>query len=161
MKKQIIIAFFSILAFACNDVADKTGTSKKDSTSAGNKYCPYCYLAKITDPAELVNLLNDTGDIETRRIGNGTYSEVYARFERLKEIAPDTTLLRLTFHINPKIRVYAMWALAEKNKTLALKELPRFKKDSFAIMYFSGDSKTSEPVSFLVMSYFDSTEYTQ
>lgn len=128
-----------------------------EAATSSTKYCPYCYLGLITDPAKLILLLNDSSDLQERHVGlAGTYSESYATYERLCEITADTTLLQLTYHSNPKIRVYAMWALSTKNKAMAMKELARLKKDHAKVSYFSGCIKSSWPVSLIISTHLNS-----
>ncbi len=164
MKTKILIALLGLAFFSCSDSSKKDITARKrilnsDTKYYPSKYCPYCYLGVISDPNEIVSFLNDSSDLESKGIGlEGRYSERYAQFERLSEIASDTTLLRLTHHSNSKIRVYAMWALIEKNRSLALKELPRFKNDNSTVIYYSSDTKSPMPVSLLVAGRFEPSE---
>jgi hypothetical protein len=81
-------------------------------------------------------------------------SLVFANYESLKRNASDSILLKLTYHKNPKLRVYAMWALAEKNKALAIKQLNRLSKDTKILDFKCGCIITPETVNDLVASQF-------
>lgn len=100
--------------------------------------------------------LNNDNPIEDKHIGyGGGESDSYKYFQQLKNYAPDSTLLRLTYHNNPKMRVYGMWALTERNRKLAKQQLYRFINDRSMVVYQSGCLGLSYSVSSLVLSQFE------
>jgi len=119
----------------------------------------FAYLDNINDPNYLISLLDNSCDLESSRIGiEGKKSQSYPIFERLCVIATDTTLIRLTKHSNPKIRIYSMWALTDKNKQLALAQMKILKNDRASVIYKSGCISIPEKVCWLIASKFDSSE---
>jgi|JI10StandDraft_1071094.scaffolds.fasta_scaffold42390_3 hypothetical protein len=159
MKSVILLTL--IFLFSCNEVPEKTifPSHIKNIPVSETKYCPYCYIGLITNPDKLIALLNDSNQVETSHLGAaGTYSETYATYERLKEISSDTTLRNYTSHANPKVRIYAMWALAKKNKAMALQELPKHITDNSMVYYQSGCMIMFMNTSTIILQEFDSLE---
>ncbi|MFT3705548.1 MAG: hypothetical protein QM802_24475 [Agriterribacter sp.] len=133
-------------------------TKKANSVGFNNKR-EFLYLDNINDANYLVALLNDSTEIEAERIGfTGEKSVSYQIFKRLSFISSDTALLQLTKHKNPKIRVYAMWALTEKNRQLALMRMDQLKNDNETVIYSTGCIILPEKVAWLIASKFDTTE---
>lgn len=164
MKKiKTILAFsFTIFCFSiltsCNDKKQKDST-KKSTKKAFDIKNEFAYLDNINDPNYLVSLLDNSNELESAGIGiEGRRSQSYPIFERFCAIVSDTTLVRLTKHTNPKIRVYSMWALTNKNKQLALTQMKLLKNDKANVVYTSGCSSMTEKVCWLIASKFDSSE---
>jgi hypothetical protein len=89
--------------------------------------------------------------LEAEHIGFvGEPSTTYPLFEQLAKYASDTVLVQLTYHGNPKMRVYSMWALIQRNKRLATLLFERIKYDSAYVTYHSGCIICPIPVSMLV-----------
>ncbi len=150
--------FYCNILTSCNVKKQKDFNKKSTLKSFDNKN-EFAYLDNINDPNFLVSLLDNTNDLESARIGiEGKRSQSYPIFERLCVISSDTTLVRLTNHINPKIRVYSMWALIKKNKQLALTQMELLKNDKATIVYKSGCINIPEKVNWLIALKFDSSE---
>ena len=108
-----------------------------------------------SDVNVLIHSIDNSLPMECRFVGLGAEeSLVYANYESLKRNASDSILLKLTYHKNPKLRVYAMWALTEKNKALAIKQLTRLSKDSKTLYFKCGCETAPESVNDLVTSQF-------
>lgn len=116
-------------------------------------------LSAITDVNMVINTLNTTSTLEDEEIGFfGEKTTSYVYYKRLEEIASDSALVALAHHTNPKIRVYAMWALAKKNKKLALLQMKRLQHDQATVMYESGCTTMPESVCALAARNFDTSE---
>jgi hypothetical protein len=151
------IFYFAILT-SCTD-KKQNGSTKKSNVKPFDTKNEFAYLDNINDPNYLVSLLDNSNDLESSRIGiEGKKSQSYPIYERLCAIATDTTLLRLTKHSNPKIRVYSMWALTNKNRQLALTQMKLLKNDQTSVVYHSGCITMTEKVCLLIASKFDSSE---
>jgi len=112
-------------------------------------------LDKVTDPNKLVGWLTNFKDIEAEHIGfTGTKSTSYPIYKRLCAIATDTMLIRLTTHMNPNIRVYAIWALKERNESLAAIQFQKLGNDTTTVTYYSGDVGMTTSVADLLSSSF-------
>lgn len=160
MKPIITLVLFSLF-LSCSETPEKIifPAQIKNVPVSETKYCPYCYLGLITNPDKLIALLNDSNQVESSHLGAaGTYSETYATYERLQEISSDTTLRNYTSHPNPKVRIYAMWALAKKNKAMALQELPKHITDNSMVYYQSGCIGMFMNTSTIILQDFDSLE---
>lgn len=121
-----------------------------------NDKSEFSYLNDSIDVNYLVSILDNSNDIEAASIGlEGRKSETYAISEKLSAIASDTTLVRLTKHKSPKIRVYSMWALIEKNKQLASTQIKRLKQDQATVVYKSGCIIDTTKVCWLLGAKFD------
>ena len=160
--KTILGFLFAIFYFAiwtsCTD-KKQNGSTKKSVTKPFDTKNEFAYLDNINDPNYLVSLLDNSKNLESSRIGiEGKKSQTYPIYERLCAIATDTTLLRLTNHSNPKIRVYSMWALTNKNKQLALTQMKLLRNDGSNVIYQSGCISMTEKVCWLIASKFDSSE---
>ena len=156
-----ILLMLIIILFSCHDFSSKDKSSHKTfiSINTKNEIGTLHTAKKIDDVNTLIALLNDSSDLEAEQIGfTGKPSKSYKYFERLTEIAKDSTLLRLTYHTNPKLRIYGMWALANKNKELALEQIKRLKKDKTSVIYYSGCIKMDLPLSYLALAHFDSSD---
>ena len=117
------------------------------------------YLGGITDANMLISTLNTSSTLEDANIGyTGENSLSYGYYLRLKEIASDSVLVALTYHKNPKIRVYGMWALAENNNKLAMLQMKRLQHDQATVMYQSGCTTMPESVCALAARNFDTSE---
>jgi hypothetical protein len=116
-------------------------------------------LRGLTDVNMLMNTLNTNSTLEDEHIGfTGENSPSYTYYQRLEEIATDSELVLLTHHSNPKMRVYGMWALAKKNKKLALLQMKRLKHDQATVMYQSGCITMPDWVCALAARNFDTAE---
>jgi hypothetical protein len=92
-----------------------------------------------TNTDNLIQNLNTYTDLEGAYLGiGGQRSASYLYYEQLLKIADDSTFLRLTYHENPKMRVYGMWGLSLKNLKLAEDQLDRFYADSSVLSYHTG-----------------------
>jgi hypothetical protein len=119
----------------------------------------FAYLDDINDPNYLIALLDNPSKLKGAYIGwGGSPSHSYAIYERLSLIASDTSLLRLTTHNNPKLRVYGMWGLANKNRQLALSCMKALKNDQTKLVYHSGCIIFQTTVAEVCKASFDSTE---
>jgi hypothetical protein len=119
----------------------------------------FAYLDNINDPNYLVALLDNSSELESERIGiEGKRSDSYPIYKRLCAVASDTSLLRLTNHKNPKIRVYGMWALTSINRQLALTQMKKLINDNCIVVYRTGCTTMAQKVSWLAASRFNSTE---
>jgi hypothetical protein len=117
------------------------------------------YFANEDELNRLIALLDNSSDLEAEHIGfTGKKSGSFLIFKRLSLMASDTTLIRLTHHKNPKIRVYSMWALTNNNKSLALQQLKQLIDDKETVYYTSGCTTMPLQVCYLAASRFDSTE---
>jgi hypothetical protein len=116
----------------------------------------FVYVSNLTDTNRLINLLNTKSPLEAEHIGSlGERSFSYAVYQRLCAIASEQTLLRLTYHANPKMRVYGMWALIKKNKTLAFQRMREMRDDQATIEHITGCITMPYTVSWLAGSRFD------
>jgi len=162
-KTKIILSsfyalLFSIVLTSCSSNKTKEKTPKKSSNSFINRD-EFSYLDDINDPNYLVALLDNSSELQSERIGiEGNRSDSYPIYKRLCVIASDTTLLLLTKHKNPKIRVYSMWALTNKNRQLALTQMKQLKNDNETVVYRAGCTMMTEKVAWLTAFKFDSTE---
>lgn len=153
----LFIFHFSILT-SCTDKKEN-GSTKKTIVKPFDIKNEFAYLNNINDPNYLVSLLDNSNDLESSAIGiEGKESKSYPIYERLCAIATDTTLLRLTRHSNPKIRVYSMWALTNKDRKLALTQMKLLKNDRANVTYQSGCISMTAKVCWLIASKFDSSE---
>jgi hypothetical protein len=108
----------------------------------------------------LILSLNNNLPVESERVGFvGEKSTTYANYKTLARISNDSLLLNLTRHSNPKIRIYAMWSLASKNKSLALSQLDRISHDKEMIVYHSGCLTIPSSVDEMVSIVIGSTEF--
>jgi hypothetical protein len=99
------------------------------------------------DIKTLTSLLNTNTNLEEKHIGfTGKPSRSYLFYEQLVRVAPDTTLLKLTHHQNPKMRVYGMWGLITKNSKLAETQLNRFYYDRSTVTITSGCITMTLPI---------------
>ena len=156
-----ILLLLTIILISCRDSPSKGVSSSKTSSPLNleNDKEGLGYISQIDDVGKLITLLNDSSDLEDEHIGfTGMASTSYAYFKRLTEIAADTTLLRLTYLANPKLRIYGMWALTTKDKKLALEQVNRIKNDKTSVIYFSGCTKIPLPLCYLALTRFDSAD---
>ena len=163
LPKPLVIPFFGMLLFAfgvesCNhSQGNKVPVNKQPVLALidHNAKEPACYK----DANWLIASLENDGPLEAEHIGfEGRASTTYPFYKHLCLVAVDTTFLRLTYLANPKMRVYGMWGLIEKNKKLALQRMRELKNDQTTIEYISGCTTLPEPVNALMASHFDSTE---
>jgi len=63
-------------------------------------------------------------------------------------------LIKLTTHMNPNIRVYAIWALKERNDSLAAIQFQKLGNDTATVTYYSGDVGMTTSVADLLSSSF-------
>ena len=149
----ILICLFSI---SCKEVKKSANTPAMSLGKKINLDIPRYPEGLFVNVNSIVEYLDNNEALEGRRIGYGSReSESYKVFVLLKKHAKDSTLLRLTLHSNPKLRVYGMWALTDRNKELALRQLYRFKRDNAVVQYFEYCTSMPESVSSLVLSHFD------
>jgi len=158
--KQILILVFTLAIVSCKNHSENRSAEKKFTHhNVPIKTFSFDFIKQINDPNVIISALDNTDDLESAAIGiTGEKTLSYAYFERLTEIASDSFLLNLTYNTNPKLRVYAMWGLVKNNKSLALSQLSRFKKDTNSLTYCSGCLILTLPVSLLVTNKFDSIE---
>lgn len=163
LPKPVFIPFFAMFLFAfgvesCNhNKGNKVPVNKQPVLALidHNAKEPACYK----DANWLIASLENDGSLEAEHIGfEGRESTTYPFYKHLCLVAADTTFLRLTHLANPKIRVYAMWGLAEKNKKLALQRMKELKNDDVSVIYITDCITMPEPVNGLMASRFDSTE---
>ncbi len=128
----------------------------QNKSNNANQYRPYPFLQKISKVKTLVNLLNDSLGVEEKHIGFArSYSKTYATFERLRDLASNNTLVSLLHHANAKVRVYAFWALSDKNKSLALNHAALFRNDTTTVSYFSGCIKSVVAVNRIALMHLE------
>lgn len=156
---SLLFVVLNIILQSCNYTSTKQMVKKKPFEYAITDK-EFGYLNDYNDPDKLIALLDNSNPLEDRYFGfSSEYkSASFPIYRRLCYVADDTTLLRLSYHTNPKIRVYAMWALTEKNKQLALQRMKELKNYDSGIIYMSDCLTTPEPANFLMASHFDSTE---
>lgn len=168
MKPQhyILLTFLSTFLTFCNTQIkeDEVKLSSADSLPKDITLKIPTIPSRINKPLPpsdvntLISLLDNNLPLESKYTGlAGEESLTYANYESLKRNASDSILLKLTYHPNPKIRVYAMWALKDNNEELAIKQLPRLCKDNKIIDFESGCMTMPESVNYLIASQFDTS----
>ena len=106
---------------------------------------------KLKIVASLIKALDNNTILEDEHIGFvGEPSTTYQLFQQLARNASDTTLVQLAYHRNPKMRVYGMWGLIQRDRRLATLLFVRIKYDSEHVTYYSGCTICSLPVCKLV-----------
>ncbi len=102
---------------------------------------------------KLIAFFDSANCVYSKGVGWGyRYSDIYANYERLTEIASRQELLNLTNHKNPTIRIYAYGALRKENKRLAKKAKKILLKDTSNVCYFRGCIRSEKQVKELVES---------
>lgn len=78
------------------------------------------WIQSEQDPVKLVDSIVIENRVVESAIGiAGSYTEQYARYERLCEVASEELLKELTKHPNNAVKVYAYRCLRERNPGLA------------------------------------------
>ena len=89
-----------------------------------------------------VSIIDDIardGNVDGEATGyGGEKSDQYKRYEWLKSKKSDSSLLQLTDHSSPAVRVYAFCALAERNSPLLVEIAEKHKYDSASFMSRGG-----------------------
>jgi len=157
--KIIIFLVMLTCLFSCDSDLQNHRIKKVaiDPSSAAITF-PLRFNRRI-DLNAVIKLLDDSSALEAKYIGiAGSNSLMYSQYECIKLNAPDSLLLALSYHKNPKLRVYAMWALTDRNKALAIAQLPRFSRDTTTVYFRSGCMTTNDVVNRLSVSQFERTE---
>lgn len=150
-----LFAFNFLTLFACREETQTTTAASIPVIGpwSGNEV----KTAPIKNVDALIALLNTTSILEGKSPGfTGEPSTSYTHFQQLQEIADDSILLRLTYHDNPKMRVYGMWGLSIKNPALAEKQLDRFFNDPAELTYRNGCISMGLPIFEIATSEIDS-----
>ena len=136
----------------CNSNKDKSKTDKIVFNPTDENFN---IIHDKDTPEKLVALLDNSSDLEGEHIGiEGKESVSFKVYKRFSLVTSDTALVRLTYHKNPKIRIYSMWALIKKNRALALQQYKHLKNDKAIITFRTCDVSISLPVSSYLASYF-------
>src|SRR5687767_5478819 len=99
------IFFFLITFVSCDEKHTKDAIIIPDNISAVDHI-------DTSDVESLIKKLNTNTNLEGPILGfSGEPSASHILYKQLVNIADDSTLLRLTFHENPKMKVYGMRGL--------------------------------------------------
>ncbi|RYE54742.1 MAG: hypothetical protein EOP48_11655 [Sphingobacteriales bacterium] len=151
--RLIIVPILAFILLSCKDAK-----LRNDRTSALSKKVNQ-EINVSDDLGQLIKSLDDSSTLEYERVGFvGRLSRSYQYFLELNKIATDSVLVALTNHPNPKMKMYGMWALVEKNRSLALQQFKRLKKDTSKITSISGCLMLTLPLNYMAAHLFDSTE---
>ena len=103
------------------------------------------------DINKLIHFLDSANCVYRKGVGWGyRYSDIYANYERLSEIATKRELFDLTKHKNPTIRIYAYGALLRKHSSFAVKTKENLINDTANVCYFRGCIRDEKQVKELV-----------
>lgn len=151
---RIIIVIGIVLITSCDLTSEQNAKQQPGGTAYAELYAPTNYdVAGIDNLDSVVNYLGKASVIDDGHVGiAGSQSTTYAHYIRLKELASDSILENLIQHDNPVVRVYAYWALIERNysKKTALMQVAA--NDSSSVKYMSGCIMMPEPVISVVKS---------
>lgn len=87
----------------------------------------------------LIAAIEESPRVEDAHIGiSGSPSEIYAFYDSLLRIAPDTLWRKLTYSKKPVMRYYAFKALMEKKDPDLQKVITRLEKDKAPVEVVSG-----------------------
>lgn len=109
------------------------------------------WIQSEQDPLKLVDSIVIEDRVVESAIGiGGSYTEQYARYERLCEVASEELLKELTKHPNNAVKVYAYRCLRERNPSLAEAMKIGISDGVSKVWWISGCSVDRVPVSDLV-----------
>lgn len=105
----------------------------------------------------IVSSIVEVNNLHYKHVGiAGVTSEQYLNFEKLKAIATEEKLVKLTKHKNGVIQCYAVWALADSRYNQIEEIFVRFIEDNKDIHTFKGcqmlPSSTSTELYFAIQS---------
>lgn len=112
-------------------------------------------LDTISDARVLVQLLNDSGSVDEAHVGfTGETGKTYLTYLRLSEVASNEYLKQLLVHQNPKVRVYAAWAMLECDTVYMNRRWKDLQYDTATVMHFSGCIGMNTTVAYLIRSRY-------
>lgn len=149
MKTTLVVSCFFICGLLYGD--NKAMRQKKHIAAAVNYLPKHKALANQSSVNVLIQGIETAGFFD----GNTTFinwGEGYAYncYERLLEVAPDTTWLRLGSSTNPVTRYYACRALYQKHSPYAKALQQKLLKDSTLLGMQSCDLQLTLPLSYFV-----------
>lgn len=101
-----------------------------------------------------IESLKASTPIQGRHIGiDGKVSGSYSVYEQFKALASDSLLIQLLQDSSPKMRVYSMWALSERNNKLAKTKSYLFDSDSTLVEFQEGDIQLPMKLKDLALRY--------
>ncbi len=160
MKLTFITSVSILILFSCRRSTNKK-TVDLQSLITGSKIIDTAvqnYRLPAVNINSIINFLDNNDDLEDSIIGyEGRQSGSYLNFCQIKRYATDSMLVLMTYKHNPKLRVYGMWALTERNPSLALFHLKRLQKDDATVMHRSGCTAMDTQVNYLIASRFDTS----
>ena len=88
-------------------------------------------LPPVTRTITIIDFIANDGEVHSGATGyGGGKSDQFKRYEWMKSKLSDSTLHQLTDHQSPAVRVYAFFALAERNSPLLSEIAIKHKNDS-------------------------------
>jgi hypothetical protein len=132
------LQIFILLFFACGH---KPGTriSVKPIYTNSIRFAIFPYVSIESNIQTLVSRIDKSDAVYFGGIGyTGTESEVYDCYQRLLEIAPDSTWDNLSHNKNPILRIYAFDALKTRNSDNLQGVKHRLQKDKATFRLVSG-----------------------
>lgn len=102
---------------------------------------------RAKNPYSIVVEIANCNELDASGVGfDGRKTEQYARYENLLKYASDSDLISFTRYNNAVVRVYAFYALIEKNSPLVISIFKDHVNDAEEIETFSGCLKLKEAV---------------
>lgn len=158
MKHLIVVFLLLFLLPGCNnkeveeDFQDEENVSNlKEEVIANRTIKKFPEIKHDTRIEALVNRIAAVNSVHERGIGAaGEYSEVYASFERINEIASKKELLDLLQHDSAAVRVYAFRCIESRDSSLADSARILIKHKEAPVEWFSGCIRMTVPLSFLI-----------
>lgn len=157
MKQILYFLLFSLLCLSCKDKPRVAYTYNEETGKRTLDTIPYNDIRdfpaiKNTENIDsLLNVIKVTDCVYEKNVGiGGSFSEQYARFEKVKDLLSEKDLFKLLDDESPIVRVYAFKGLQMKKSSYLERAKVKIKNDTTNLSWMGGCiSKTKKVADFV------------